>query len=179
MKRAIVIILLVLPFVLQAQKYNTRNGYIGFFSTTPVEDIKADNNQVASILDVSNGEIVFQVLMTSFHFEKKLMQEHFNENYVESHKFPKSTFAGKIENLSEVDLSENGTYNVNVTGDLTIHGVTQKINEKGTLEVTDDSVKANSVFIVKPADYEIEIPAVVRDNIAKEIEVTVDIKYTK
>jgi hypothetical protein len=91
-----------------AQKFMTKNGYIGFYSHTPVEDIKADNNQVASVLDVSTGEIAFQVLIKSFQFEKALMQEHFNENYLESDKFPRSTFSGKITNISEVNFSKTG-----------------------------------------------------------------------
>ena len=82
-------ILLTFVFGSYAQKYMTRNGYIGFYSHTPIEDIQADNNQVASILDASNGELVFQVLLKSFRFEKKLMEEHFNENYVESDKYTK------------------------------------------------------------------------------------------
>src|SRR4030042_6695880 len=103
---SLIILFLTLFFAANAQKYMTKNGYIGFFSHTPLEDIKADNNQVASVLDISTGEIVFQVLIKSFHFEKTLMEEHFNENYMESDKFPKSTFTGKIINLSSVDFSK-------------------------------------------------------------------------
>jgi len=126
------LIILSLGFFLTAsgQKYMTKNGYIGLFSHTPLEDIKADNNQVASVLDASTGEIVFQVLLKSFHFQKTLMEEHFNENYVESDKFPKSTFSGRITNLSAIDFSKNGVYDVNVDGDLMIHGVTKKVTAK-------------------------------------------------
>ena len=116
-----------------AQKYITRNGYTGFFSSTPLEDIKADNNQVACILDASTGNIVFQVLIRSFRFEKALMEEHFNENYLESEKFPKSTFEGKITNISDVDFSKNGIYNVTVNGDLSMHGVTKPVRADGTI----------------------------------------------
>jgi polyisoprenoid-binding protein YceI len=160
-----------------AQKYMTRTGYISFFSTTPLEDIKAENNQVASVLDISNGEIVFQVLIKSFRFEKALMQEHFNENYLESDKFPRSEFKGKISDLSSVDFKKDGTYNITVSGDLTIKGVTKKIETKGTIEVASDNITANSVFSIVPEEYDIEIPGVVRDNIAKTIEVTVTMKY--
>lgn len=168
-------ILLVLP--LGAQKYMTRNGYIGFFSHTPLEDIKADNNQVASVLDITTGDIVFQVLIKSFDFEKALMEEHFNENYLESEKFPKSTFTGKILNLSDVDFSKNGTYDVTVEGDLTIHGVTNKVSAKGTIEVKSDGIYANSKFNIVPEDYKIEIPGLVRNNIARSLEITVRMKY--
>lgn len=160
-----------------AQKYITRNGYIGFFSHTPIEDIKADNNQVASILDVSTGNIVFQVLIRSFRFEKTLMEEHFNENYLESEKFPRSTFEGKIINISDVDYSKNGIYNVTVEGDLTIHGVTKKVKADGTIEVSSEGITALSKFNLVPEEYDIKIPGVVRNNIAKTIEITVRMKY--
>jgi polyisoprenoid-binding protein YceI len=166
-----------LSFSLNAQKYMTKNGYIGFFSHTPLEDIKADNNQVASVLDTSTGDIVFQVLVKSFHFERALMEEHFNENYIESDKFPRSTFRGKITNLSNVDFSKNGTYNVTVEGDLELHGVTKKVLANGSLEVSPEGINATSKFNVDPEDYDIKIPGVVRNKIAKTIEVTVTIKY--
>lgn len=168
--------LMFLAVGLNAQKFMTKNGYIGFFSHTPIEDIKADNNQVASILDTSTGEIVFQALMKSFKFEKALMEEHFNENYVESEKFPKSTFKGKIVNLSDVNFSKPGVYKATVTGDLTIHGITKNISEPGEIEIAGDGINARSKFIIIPEDYNIEIPAVVRENIAKEITVTVEVK---
>ena len=83
------IFFLIIILSANAQKYMTKNGYIGFYSHTPLEDIKADNNQVAGVLDISTGEMVFQVLIKSFHFERALMEEHFNENYMESEKYPK------------------------------------------------------------------------------------------
>ena len=92
-------ILLVVVTAANAQKYMTKNGFIGFFSHTPMEDIKGDNNQVAAVLDITSGEMVFQALIKSFHFDQALMEEHFNENYIESDKFPKSSFKGKITNL--------------------------------------------------------------------------------
>jgi hypothetical protein len=164
-------------FASNAQKYMTKNGYIGFFSHTSLEDIKGDNNQVASILDISTGEIVFQALIKSFHFDRALMEEHFNENYMESDKFPKSSFKGKITNLSSVDFSKNGNYSVTVEGDLTIHDVTNKISTKGTIEVITDGINANSKFNIVPEDYNIIIPGVVRDKIDKNLEVTVSMKY--
>lgn len=160
------------------QKYITKNGYIGFFSGTPVEDIKADNNQAASVIDITTGEIVFQVLIKSFKFEKALMEEHFNENYLESEKFPRSTFKGKIANLADVDFNKPGKYDVTVEGDLNIHGVTNRVGVKGIIEIVPGGITANSKFNIVPEDYKITIPAVVRNNIAKNIEVTVSIKYT-
>jgi polyisoprenoid-binding protein YceI len=156
----------------------TRNGYIGFYSHTPLEDIKADNNQVAGVLDISTGDMVFLVLIKSFHFERALMEEHFNENYMESEKFPKATFKGKITNLSSVNFSKDGSYDVAVDGDLTIRDTTNKINTKGTIEVVSGGINATSKFNIPPEDYKINIPGVVRDKIAKNLEVTVAIKFT-
>ena len=128
MKKIVLLSLLALSaFSLKAQKYITRNGFIRFFGETQFETIKADNNQVASILDTQTGEIVFQALMKSFQFEKALMEEHFNENYVESDKYPKAVFKGKIADLSAVDFTKNGVYNVQVQGELSLHNVTKNI----------------------------------------------------
>ncbi len=160
----------------EAQRYATKDGRITFFSEAPAENIEAFNNQVNSALDVSTGGFIFRVLMKSFQFEKALMQEHFNENYMESHKFPNATFQGKITNLSEMNFAKDGTYNANIEGKLTIHGVTKDIAEKGTFTVKDGVVQGFSKFNVKVADYEIKIPGAVVNNIAESIEVTVDVK---
>jgi hypothetical protein len=178
MKRLVLIFVFpVLIISSYGQKLITRDGYIGFFSHTPVEDIKADNNQVASVLDTSTGDLVFQVLIKSFKFQKALMEEHFNENYLESDKFPKSTFSGKITNLKSVDFSKPGTYDVDVEGELTIHGVSKKINAKGSIEVGSFGITANSKFTLSPEEYNITIPGIVRNNIAKSLDVTVITKY--
>lgn len=143
-----------------------------------MEDIKGDNNQVAGVLDISTGEMVFQALIKSFHFDRALMEEHFNENYMESDKFPKSSFKGKITNLSAVNFSKNGIYDVTVEGDLTIHDATNKVSTKGTVEVVTGGINANSKFNIVPEDYKINIPGVVREKINKNLEVTVAMKYT-
>ena len=165
-------------FAVNGQKYMTKNGFIGFYSHTPMEDIKADNNQVVGVLDISTGEMVFQALIKSFHFDRALMEEHFNENYMESEKFPKSLFKGKITNLASIDFSKTGTYDVTVEGDLTIRDVTNKISTKGTIEVVNGGINANSKFNIVPEDYKITIPGVVRDKFDKSMAVTVTMKYT-
>jgi hypothetical protein len=163
-----------------AQKYMTKNGNIKFYSETPIETIEATNNQVNAALDIQTGDLVFKVLIKSFQFEKALMQEHFNENYLESDKFPNSTFQGKIANLSAIDFTKEGAYEATIEGDLTIHGVTKKISEKGTFTVkAGDKIQGNSKFYVKPADYDIKIPGAVVKNIAETLEVTVDIGLSK
>lgn len=164
---------------LSAQKYITKNGHIKFFSEAPMETIEAHNRQVNCALDISNGDFVFKVLIKSFEFEKALMQEHFNENYMESDKIPASTFSGKIENISEIDFNKDGEYPVRVMGTINVHGVKKDIEEGGNLEVKGDKVLATSVFHLKPEDFDIKIPKTVIDNIAKEIEVTVDVDLSK
>jgi len=179
MKR-LILFLFFLNIILaaNAQKFMTKNGYIGFFSHTSMEDIKGDNNQVVGVIDITTGEMAFQALIKSFHFDRALMEEHFNENYMESDKIPKAVFKGKITNLSSVDFSKNGTYDVTVEGDLTIHDVTNKISTKGTIEVITGGINASSKFNINPEDYKIIIPGVVRDKINKNLEVTVTMKYT-
>lgn len=171
--------LVCLSEMVTAQKYISRNGHVWFYSHTPVEDIEAHNYQVVSILDAADGTLQFSMLIKSFEFRIALMQEHFNENYMESGKIPKAGFTGIISNLSDIDFSKNGSYPAEVTGELTIHGVTKTDTFKGTLTVSGNSVNAKAGFIVKPKEFDITIPAVVENKIAKEIEVNVDVTYTQ
>ena len=157
-----------------AQKYMTRTGKVSFFSSTPVENIEAFNNEVASALDSKTGDFVFQAPIKSFKFEKALMQEHFNENYMESDKYPKADYKGKVTNLNAVNFAKDGTYNVSTSGKLTMHGVTRDVTIPGTIVVKGGQATVNSKFKVKPADYKINIPKLVEGKIAKEIEVTVN-----
>ncbi|HLN53869.1 MAG TPA: YceI family protein [Lentimicrobium sp.] len=170
---------LLLAFVSEAQRYITKTGHIRFFSTTPMEDIEAHNRQVNAALDASTGELVFKVLMKSFQFEKALMQEHFNENFVESDKYPNSTFKGRITNFKDIDFTKNGKYDVTIEGDLTIKDVTKKINEKGTLEINGDNIKGVSTFYTQVADWNIKIPGTVAANIAKSIRIDVNVDLEK
>ena len=161
----------------KAQKVYTKNGNISFFSKSPLENITATNNQVMSVLNTQTGEMQFSALIKSFHFEKALMQEHFNENYMESSKFPKSTFKGSVSDISKVAMAKDGTYPVVVSGDLTIHGVIKKVSTPGTLTVKNGVISGKSVFSVKLAEYGISIPKLVKDNIAENIEITVNCTY--
>ncbi|HEY9114738.1 MAG TPA: YceI family protein [Bacteroidales bacterium] len=168
----------VIGLTANAQKYITKNGHIYFHSEAPLETIEAHNKQVNAAIDASTGDFVFKVLMNAFVFEKALMQEHFNENYVESEKYPNGTFKGKIVNLSEIDFSKPGKYPATVSGEMTIHGITQKVEEKGTLEISKESVHATSSFMLKIADYNINIPGAVAGKIADEVEINVDLKLS-
>ena len=169
--------LAILQMALAQGKFLTSDGYIRFFSHTPIEDITAENNKVSGVIDAATGEVAIIVRMTEFRFEKKLMQEHFNENYVESEKFPKATFNGTITDNQVVDYSTPGSYRVQVEGEMNIHGVTQKIQSGGTIEVTAEGIVTRAVFMLNPEDYDIRIPGVVRRNIAEEMEVTVNMTF--
>jgi len=158
------------------QRYITQNGNIQFFSETPVENIEAVNNQVSSVIDLANGNMAFSLLMKAFTFEKALMQEHFNEKYVESEKFPKSTFKGQILNFDKESLGE-GLQQVKVSGELTIHGETQEIEAPGTMELKGEKLLVNSTFTIPLADYKVKIPAAVDDKIAETIEIQVKCEY--
>jgi polyisoprenoid-binding protein YceI len=174
---AIVIVLMISAGQIFAQKFITRNGHISFYSEAPLENIEAHNYQVTSVLDTETGEMAFSVLIKGFEFEKALMQEHFNEKYLHSDEYPKSTFKGSIKNIEDVDLTEPGTYEVTVEGELTIHGVTHEVSHEGTVEVKDGEIFGNATFPVRLADYDITIPSVVKDNIAKVVDVTVKVNY--
>ena len=157
-----------------AQRLFTKSGKIEFFSNAPLEDIEAKNKSVSAALDTKTGALQFLVLMKGFEFKKALMQEHFNEDYVESDKYPKAEFKGSITNNSEIDYAKPGTYTAKVSGKLTIHGVTKDVATTATLSVGSNQVEAKSVFNVLLSDYNIKIPAVVKDNISKTIRITVN-----
>lgn len=154
-------------------KFLTNRGQINFFSHTAIEDIKAENLNVAGVLDASSGEIAIIVKMTDFQFKKKLMQEHFNENYVESETYPKATFNGFITNNSQIDYAAPGTYQVYVEGEMTIHGESKRLELEGSMEVLAHGITARARFMLNPEDYAIKIPRVVRKNISKQLEISV------
>lgn len=157
-------------------KYFTKSGKIEFFSVAPLENIEAKNKSVTAVLDTKSGAFQFAILMKAFEFEKALMQEHFNENFVESDKYPRSEFRGTIVNNADINYNKPGTYTTRVKGKLTIHGVTRDVETNGTLNVEKDNIKAASVFNVSLSDYNISIPALVKDKVAKTIKITVDCK---
>jgi polyisoprenoid-binding protein YceI len=148
---------------------------VSFFSSTIVEDIEGKSNMGTSAIDAKTGNILFKVPNTSFQFKKKLMQEHFNENYMESEKYPTSEFKGKLD--QPIDLSVNGSYKVNVSGNLTVHGVTKAYKSVTEIVVNNGIATAKTVFKVRIADHKIEIPSLVFKNIAEFVEVRVQAIY--
>jgi len=155
-----------------AQKFFTKDGTIRFFSDAKVEKIEATNNKATIVLDVQTGAIELSVLIKGFIFKNAFMGEHFNENYMESDKFPKANFKGKIENLSAINFGTAGTYKVKVVGDLTMHGVTKPMNTDATFIVGGGKIENNTKFNVKASDYNIQIPGDKAESISNVIEVS-------
>lgn len=160
---------------LHAQKYFTRDGKINFVASTPLETIDATSKGTTAVIDASSGALEFAVLVKGFIFEKALMQEHFNENYIESEKYPKATFKGRIVESTAVNWTKDGTYKVNVQGKLNIHGVEKERTIPAVITVKSGKIMASSSFDVAVADHEIKIPSVVQDKIARIAKVQVDV----
>lgn len=157
-----------------AQYYTTEKSFISFYSDAPIEDIKAENVKAVSLFNTSNGDLAFSVPIKEYQFKKSLMQEHFNEKYMESEKYPKSTFQGKVHGFNP---QTKGIQQVSALGKLTIHGVTKDVNIKGTIEKLADKLSMKSSFIVKLEDYNIVVPQLLRNNIAEQVEVTIDFVF--
>lgn len=174
----IIICLLVSTISISAQDlYKATDGEISFFSEAPVENISAVNKDVKALINAKNAEVAFIVTNVGFKFEKPLMEEHFNENYMESHKYKVSVFKGKI--IDEIDFTKDGTYEVTAKGTLDIHGVTVEREIKGTLTISNGKINLTTEFDVALKDHKIKIPKVVVKNIAEVIKVTVNINFEK
>lgn len=173
-------IMLSISVLVDAQaRFISRSGHINFFSTTPAEDITADNFNVTSTMNTETGEVMFSVPMQSFEFEKSLMQRHFNQRkFLHTKEYPHARFQGRIINLDEIDFDTNGVYDADIEGQMTIRGETQEIKEPGTVTVDGNKVTAKSKFNVRLEDYGITFsggkPA---SNIADVVEVTVNTEY--
>ena len=174
--RFIVIYLLFSTHVL-AQQFYTSKGKISFFSEAPLEDISAVNENVSAIIDSQTGGFAFRVKIVDFTFPNSLMQEHFNESYLESEKYPLSTFTGVIDNFSVLDLSNE--QNLMVNGSLSMHGISKDAQMKANAQMINDELHISSTFDVALEDYEIDIPKIMMYKIAETIKVTVEIKLNK
>ncbi|GAB5523618.1 MAG: hypothetical protein Roseis2KO_14900 [Roseivirga sp.] len=169
----------LMSFTTVKEKFVSSKTHIKFFSTTPVEDIEANNYKAVSTIDAATGDVVFSVPMQSFEFEKALMQEHFNQkNFLNTKKFPKAKLTGKVTNLGDVDFSKDGKYDAKFTGEMTIKGESQPIEASGTITVKGGQLLLNSKFNLTLTDFGIAFkkgkPA---SNIAKTIEVTLVAQY--
>jgi polyisoprenoid-binding protein YceI len=173
MKKVLLSLLVITAFQVNAQKYLTKSGTIDFLSKAPLETIEGVNKSVAALVDAQTGSLDFIVQIKSFVFDRQLLQEHFNENYMESTKFPKATFKGNIENMKSINLTKDGEYDAITSGKLTIHGVTKDVKQKGKLLVKGGKIVLISNFSVLLADYNISIPGAVKDKISKDVKVNV------
>ncbi len=171
------LLLLGLTQVNAQDLYKSSHGKVTFFSEAPLENIQATNAAVTSVLKPATGEVAFSIPVRSFKFDKALMEEHFNENYLETEKFPQATFTGKLN--QQVDLQSAAEQQVTVDGTLTIHGVARKRQFPVTLRVQQGKITGHSKFQVKLADHQIEIPRLVFQNIAEVVDVTLDLDYAR
>ncbi|MFB9842375.1 YceI family protein [Mucilaginibacter ginsenosidivorans] len=176
-KQTLLLVLIVASFQLQAQKlFATKTGQIKFNASSPLEQIVAINNQVDSKMIDKTGQIVFSALIKSFKFENQLMEDHFNENYMESSKIPKAEFKGYITNVSSVDFSKNGKYPITVEGTLAMHGVSQKVSTAGSIIIENGKPSISGSFKVKIKDYGIT-GLYIGEKIANEAEISINCKY--
>ncbi|HXH98815.1 MAG TPA: YceI family protein [Sphingobacteriaceae bacterium] len=173
------IILLILFFQNTSLDKNTllicKNVKTTLFSEAPLENIEAKSGTGISVLNPISGELQFVIPIRSLEFNKRLMQEHFNENYMESERYPHAKFKGKI--AEPINMEKNGEYPVNVTGELDVHGVKRQRSVKGIMKVQDKKISLSSVFDVKCKDHNIKIPQIVFQKIAENIRITINSTY--
>lgn len=164
-------------FAMQGPLYKVSKGSIQFKSDAPLELIKASSDELAGLFDTEKKNFAFRIKVNSFKgFNGAMQKDHFNENYMETTKYPYASFEGKV--IEDVDYSQPGTYNVRAKGNLTVHGITQERIIKVTLEVKNKTINASSAFTVLLADHNITIPKVVHEKLASEIKVAVDAELT-
>ncbi len=170
---AFISLFMSLSFVSFSQRMMDSQAYIRFFSEAPLEDIKAINEKGLGVLDMSNGKVAVAMNMKDFHFEKSLMEEHFNENYIESDKYPKATFSGTIDNF-DASAYENLTDSLtqSVKGKMTIHGVSQEVTIPIAFIKEGDALLAKSEFLIRIEEYDVDVPTLLIKNIAEEVLVT-------
>lgn len=174
MKKILLLCMFFVVGTISAQKYFTKTGETDFkASVDAFEPVEAKSNSTTAILKVDNGDLAALLFMKSFHFKVALMEEHFNENYMDSDKFPKATFRGNLKDFNMSDLSSTATA-YKLSGTLTIRGKAKEIETTATVSKDGDKIIVQSVFTVKPQDFDIDIPSIVRNKIAKEINVTLN-----
>ena len=173
----LILICLLFSTQLIAQQYYTNKGKVSFFSEAPIENISAVNENVSAIVDSQAGGFAFRLKIVDFTFPNSLMQEHFNESYLESEKYPLSTFTGVIDNFSNLDLSTK--QNLMVKGSLAMHGISKDAQMKAIVQMINDELHISSAFDVALEDYDIDIPKIMMYKIAETIKVTVEIKLNK
>ena len=168
-KFAILLLFLAVQPALGQQAYSTKSGRISFNASTPLEDIQAENSRVSAILVADTGDLGLVILIQDFVFPRALMQEHFNENYMESGRYPKATFRGGLYPVPDPGKLEG--YKGEARGTLTMHGVSREVSLPVRLLMKNNTLRLASAFIVRPEDYEIEVPKLLFKKIAREVSV--------
>lgn len=156
-----------------------RKGVASFFSEAPLENIDATNTEVLGAIDLAKGTLAVSMFIKGFHFDKSLMEEHFNENYLESDKFPKATFKGEIANFSSLDFSKKGSFEAEAKGEIEIHGVKKPLSTIVKFDVTPSTLSAATIFKLAVADFDVEIPTLVIKNIAEIVEVKAAFNFAR
>jgi len=177
MKKVVIILLVFATFVAKtnAQVYITNSAKVQFFSETPLENIVATNTTVSTLINTNTDSVLVRIKNAAFTFKNGLMQDHFNENYMETSKYPYDSFRGHI--VPDIDYGKDNVYNVSATGVLNIHGVEKPAVIKGTLTVKDGTIHLDAKFVVRTADFNIEIPKLVFEKIAESIQVSMSADY--
>ena len=163
-----------MPALKAQDKFFTKKGKIFFNATAKLEKVEATNRAVISVMDIKSGNIQFSVMLKGFEFDKALMQEHFNENYVESDKYPKAEFSGQITNNSEINYAKDGAYTAKVKGKLQMHGETKDVEATGKVTVNSGKLELSSDFNILLSDFKISIPGLVKENISNQTKISVD-----
>ncbi len=177
--KQIALLVLLAPTLFYGQKYSTRAGVLKFeASVQSYEEVAAENKSASAALDASNGDVALLALMKGFRFKVALMEEHFNESYAETSKYPKATFKGKIEGFDINKLTAN-PQSFNISGDLMIHGKTKRITDTAKISKSGNAIIMTGSFDVKPADFGIEIPSVVRKKVAETISISYNLSLNK
>lgn len=175
MKFIYTVAIVLLCYSANAQVFKSSASKISFFSDAPLEDIYAESVKSTAVIDAAKKELAVLMKPNTFVFKNPMMQEHFNEDYLETQKFPKATFSGKI--LGEFDVTKDGVYDVTVDGKLTLHGVEKARQIKGQIKVVNGKVSLHAKFAISVADHNVKIPSIHIKNIAEIVEVTVDADF--
>jgi polyisoprenoid-binding protein YceI len=172
MKKITLLLTILLSLNINAQIYTAKSGStsIHFYSEAPLENIEATNKSASIVLKTSTNDLQMSTSIQNFKFKNALMEEHFNENYMESTKYPKAVFKGKINEA--VDYEKDGEHKVTVTGKMEIHGVAKDVTIDGTLTKTGSEIKLYTKFKIRVADYNIKVPSMYVKNIAEVVDVT-------
>jgi hypothetical protein len=172
--------ILTIGFLINANaqtKYFTKTGTISFIAGTALEDIDAINKSVTSVFDASTGQIEFAVLIKGFEFKRGLMQEHFNENYLESEKYPKSIFKGMFVDIAQINFLKDGSYSTSVKGSLDIHHVKKEVEVPALIKVVNGVISSEASFKIVLENYKIKIPGAVKDKISPTAEIHINCTY--